>query len=386
MNGINSLESMSSYTANSYVTNKIPSENLEAGKTYKPSSADTQLLPNISGPNSDYLKDSMLTDFTNLSKWSGNSSMYSQDNTYKIDKLVDTAKKYTKYINDNFTGAKKQDYLNSLNGYMNYAKDLISSEISYNIGRFFDLDNNDISGIKNNIDSIIYNRLNNITTTGEATSLKDMNYKDLKILSAGIDGISKSLLQDFYSSSGYGVSTLGMAKMKTNFIVEKTNLSASLKTKLSSFVDNKIAKDLDSIYKSIEFTQMQREVFARERGYSLADITGVDSSSRVKYLKERTLDNYRKFANVKFDMNFMKSFLSIMKSVNKQYSEDIDYYKKIDAKLGSEIAKSISEKQRTITDDLSCDWNDFIDKVYTSEDKSQYYLPASNHNIVDAFA
>ncbi|GLC31702.1 hypothetical protein [Clostridium omnivorum] len=52
-----------------------------------------------------------------------------------------------------------------INGYMSYAKDLISSEISYNIGRFFDLDNNDISGIKNNIDSIIYNRLNNITIT-----------------------------------------------------------------------------------------------------------------------------------------------------------------------------------------------------------------------------
>lgn len=88
MNGINSFEGISGYTANSYLTNKVPSENLGAEKAYKPSTADTQQLPNISGPNLDDTKQSMLTDFTNLSKWSGFSTMYFQDNTYKIDNLV----------------------------------------------------------------------------------------------------------------------------------------------------------------------------------------------------------------------------------------------------------------------------------------------------------
>lgn len=371
---------------NKYTIDKKLPENLEADKTYKLSKSEVKLHANSSFSNSDDFEQNMAADFTSVSKWSGFSNLHFQDNTHKIDDLVDTANKYTKYINDNFTGDKKQDYLNSLNGYVDYAKDLISSEISFYIGRFFDSHNNDISDIKNNIDGIIDNRLNNIITSGEATSLKDMNYNDLKILSAGIDGISKSMLEDFYSSGGFDAASLGMAKMKTNFIVEKTNLSASLKTKLSSFVDKKIDKDLDDIYKSIDFMQMQRAVFAREKGFSLDDITGVDSSNMAQKLKERSSNNYKKFATIKFDMNFMNSFLDIMKNIDEQNKEDINYYKKIDAKLGTGIAKSVSQKQKTFADNLTSDWNNFIDKVYTGPDKSQYYLPASNYNIVDTFA
>lgn len=388
MNGINSIKGISDYTIDKSVIDRVKSENLETNKTCKLNISEKQLLPNQSVTNLDDIEQAMLTDFTDLSRWSWSSfsTLYFKDNTQKIDNLVDTAKKYTKYINDNFNGDKKQTYLDSLNGYVNSARNLISSEISCNIGKFFDLDANDISDIKNNINSIIDNKLNNTTTKSKTTSLKDMNYQDLKILSAGIEGIGKSLMEDFYCSDGFNVAALGMAKMKTNFIVEKTNLSDNIKTKLSDYVDNKLTKELDSIYKALEFMQKQREVFAKEKGFSLEDITGENSFSRLEKLKGRASNTYKKFTNIKFDMNFMNNFLGIMKNINDQYSDDIDYYKKVDAKLGTGISKSIVESQKTINDKLTCDWNDFIDKVYIEDDKSQYYLPSSNHNIVYTFA
>lgn len=388
MNGINSIKGISDYTIDKSVIDRVKSENLEINKTCKLNTSEKQLLPNQSVTNSDDIEQTMLTDFTDLSRWSWSSysTLYFKDNTQKIDNLVNTAKKYTKYINDNFNGDKKQTYLDSLNGYVNSAKDLISSEISCNIGKFFDLDANDISDIKNNINSIIDNKLNNTTTKSKTTSLKDMNYEDLKILSAGIESIGKNLMEDFYCSDGYNVASLGMAKMKTNFIVQKTNLSDNIKKKLSDCVDNKVNEDLDCIFKLQGFAQRLREVFAREKGFSLEEITGVDSSSRLEQLKKRTSNTYKKFTNIEFNMNFMNSFLNIMEDINKQCSDDIDYYKKVDAKLGTGISKSIAESQKTINDKLTCDWNDFIDKMPIEDDKSQYYLPSSNHNIVYTFA
>lgn len=382
LNAINTLKDISDYTKNKYITDKVSSENLQTDKTYKPNISEEQFSPNRTAINSDDIEQAMRKDFTNLSQWSGFSNMYFQDNTQKIDNLVDTAKKYTKYINENFSGDKKQNYLDSLNGYVDFAKGLISSEISFNIGKFFDLNKNDISDIKNNIGSIIDNKLNNISDTKETTSLKDMNYHDLKSLSAGIDSISKSFEDFYFSADGLNVGSLGMAKMKTNFIVEKTNLSDSIKTKLSERVDNKITEQLDDICKAQEFMQKQRKA----KGFLLEDITDEDSSSILKKLKEHVSKTYKKFVNVKFDKDFMNNLLNIMKDSNGQYSDDIDYYKKVDAKQGNGTSKSLPKSQNTSTDKLACDWNNFIDKVYTGDDKSQYYIPSSNHNIVNAFA
>lgn len=389
MHGINTFKGISDYTTNKYVVDKVPSENIEIDKTekiYEINISENQLLPKKYPTNLDDIEQSMCTDFANLSQWSDFTTLYFKDNTEKIDNIVDMSKKYTKYINDNFNGDKKQNYLDSLNGYVNFAKDIVSSEISFNIGKFFNLDKNDISDIKNNIDSIIDKKLKNTTIIDKTTSLKDMNYQDLKILNIGIEEISKSMIRDFYFSDGLNVSALGMAKMKTNFIVERTNLSDKIKTKLSDCVDKKITEELDSIYKALDFSQRQRKVFAKEKGVSLEEITGIDSSTRLEKLKERTSNTYKKFKNIKFDNNFMNNFLSIMKNINEQYLDDINYYKKVDAELGTGISKSISELQRTITDKLTCDWDNFIDKVYTEDEKSQYYLPSSSHNIVDTFA
>ncbi|KAJ52461.1 hypothetical protein BD780_001096 [Clostridium tetanomorphum] len=388
MNGISSFKDISNYTIDKSVIDRIKSENLQTEKTYTPNISKEQLLPNQAITNPDNVEQAMLKDFTELSRfsWSSFSPLYFKDNTQKIDTLVNATKKYTQYINDNFDGDKKQKYLDSLNKYVNLAKSSISDEISCNISKFFKLDINDTNDIKNNISSIIDNKLNNTTKTDKSTSLKDMNYEDLKILSAGIESIGKNLMEDFYCSDGYNVASLGMAKMKTNFIVQKTNLSDNIKKKLSDCVDNKVNKELDCIFKVQGFAQRQREVFAREKGFLLEDITGVDSSSRLEQLKKRTSNTYKKFTNIEFNMNFMNSFLNIMKDINKQCSDDIDYYKKVDAKLGTGISKSISESQKTITDKLTCDWNDFIDKMYIEDDKSQYYLPSSNHNIVCTFA
>lgn len=382
LNAINTLKDISHYTKNKYVADKISSENLQTDKTYKPNISEEQLSPNRTAISSDDIEQAMLKDFTNLSQWSGFSNLYFQDNTQKIDNLADTAKKYTKYINENFSGDKKQNYLDSLNGYVDFAKGLVSSEISFNIGKFFNLNGNDTSDIKNNIDSIIDNKLNNIAGTKKTTSLKDMNYQDLKVLSAGIDSISKSFEDFYFSGDGLNVGYLGMAKMKTNFIVEKTNLSDSIKTKLSECVDNKITKEMDSIYKALEFMDKQRKA----KGFLLKHITDEESFSILKKSKEHVSKTYKKFANVKFDKDFMNNLLNIIKDSNEKHSDDTDYYKKVDVKQGTGTSKSISKSQNDTTDKLACDWNNFIDKVYTGDDKSQYYIPSSNHNIVNIFA
>lgn len=384
VNTINTLKDMSDYTKNKYVIDKVSCENLQTDKTCKLNISEEQLSPNRTAIDSDDFEQAMLKDFTNLSQWqwSDFSNLHFKDNTQKIDNLVDTTKKYTKYINENFIGDNKQKYLDSLNGYVDFAKDIISSEISSNIGKFFSLNTNDISDIKNNISSLIDNKLNNITDTKKTTSLKDMNYQDLKILSAGIDSISKSFEDYYFSADGLNVSYLGMAKMKTDFLVEKTNLSDSIKTKLSDCVDNKITKEMDSIYKALEFMDKQRKA----KGFLLQPMTDEESFSILEKSKDHVSKTYKKFVNVKFDKDFMNNLLNIIKDSNNKVSDDTDHYKKVDAKQEGKTNKSLSKSQNTITDKLACDWNNFISRVYTGDDKSQYYIPSSNHNIVNTFA
>lgn len=390
MNTISDFRSMNNYTATQLDVNKVLTQNPEAKKS---DITTEQLLANRNSTEDALYKDevnqSMSADFSSLVGLSGFSVLSISDNTPKIDTLVNMTQKYTKYINDNFDGDKKQNYLDSLSFYVNSTKESIASEISCNISKFFNLNAQDASDVKNNIGSIIDNKLNNITTPKkEATSFKDMNYDDLKILSAGIESISKSMYSDYYSSEDgtYQVASLGMAKMKANFIVAKTDLSTSIKTELSNCVDNKIIEEIGDISKKQEFVEKLREVFAKEKGFSLEDITGDNSTKILEKLKERTSNTYKKFKNVVFDKDFMNNVLGIMNDIKNQYSDDIDYYKKVDDKLGTGISKSLAESQSTITEKLNSDWNNFINKVYTGNDKSQYYLPSSNHNVVDSFA
>ncbi|ENK1243829.1 hypothetical protein AB2063_001986 [Clostridium botulinum] len=177
-----------------------------------------------------------------------------------------------------------------------------------------------------------------------------------------------------------------MAKMETNFIIEKTNLSTNIKKELSDCVDNKINESLNDIYKAFNVFQKLQNVFAKEKGFLLDDITGEDSLSRLKELQERNSNTYDKFKNIKFDKNFMNNFLNIMKNINKQYSDNIKYYKDIDYKLESKTSNHILELQKTINDRLTSDWNDFIDKIDIKDNKSKYYLPSNDHNIINNFA
>lgn len=352
LNTINTSNNTNIYIKNDSSLDTVISEN---PKLKKSDITEEQLLADRKAADifkTDSVKQSMCADFSSLVGISGYSNISICDNTPKIDALADMAQKYTKYINENFDGDKKQDYLNSLSSYVNSTKASIASEITSNISEFFKLSAKDADDVKSNINSIIDNRLNNTKSTKESTSLKDMNYDDLKTLNASIEGISKSLYNDFYSSENVDsrVGAMGMAEMKTSFIQEKTNLPSNIKIMISDRVNNEISKGIDEVCAYEKLSEHLKKVFNHENDDSYNN----PNNDMIEKFRQRVLNTYKKFKDIKFDTDFMNNFINMMNN----YSDD----------------------------DHTSDWDNFVDKVYEKKDRSKYYLPSTKHNIINSFA
>lgn len=319
------------------------------------------------------------------------SPMIYKDATKDLDAFVDAVKKHTEYINKNFQGDEKEKYLSALNSCVNNAKTGISSNIAFGLVNFLGLDKKDLTDITSTIDSIINDQINGVSSTKKVTSLKDMDYKSLKTLSAGIESISNDLSSTIFSGSGdvnSYISALGLAKLKSNFLSEKTNLSSSIKKQLSDAVDLKVETGITDIINTQKFARHLRTVWAHEKNMSLGDIEGINGDQFLENLKERTNKMYKDFSSIKFNKYFMNNMFDLVQLINKQYSKDINYYENVDNKLGTGISSSLSKSQKSLTDNINSSWNDFIRKVSAADgdDNSQYYLPSSSHNIVDLLA
>lgn len=373
LDGISIDNSANYYLKDDYSVDKASSKNL---KVVDSETFEKQVIENRKTEDQDNIEQAMFKDFNDITKSDMYNTVYHQDNTKTLDRLVDVAKSYNKYINDNFKGDEKDAYLKSLDSYINSAETMISGDTSSQIGKFLNLSKEETASLQSNINSIIDERISGKTNAAKSSS--DLDYSNLKTLGAGVASISKDLglTVDSSADGNSFVASLGMAKVKADFIAEKTSLPDNIKKKLLTSVNDKVNEGINNINKFLETAEKIHAVFAKEKGINLP--------SHMEILKERLSGTYNQFKNIKFDKNFRLGLLNILESINKQYSDDIDYYKKIDEKLGTKISESLKEKQASFAENITSDWNDFVDSINITEDKSQYYLPSSEHNIVNA--
>lgn len=213
----------------------------------------------------------------------------------------------------------------------------------------------------------------------------------LKAFISAIKGISKNINVDsvgLFDVAGRTAS-LGLAMMKTNFIVEITNLPDKLKMQLLTSVTDKVIEQNKNTLINQSILINAQDIIALERIGALRKFSSKNNNNNVEYSNTKiNIDSiYKEFNDIKFDKNqFKTQLLDLLKDINTSYSEQINYYKDSDYHSGTNISKGIEKSQTTFSDKLTSDWDNFIDNTSINEDKSIYYLPASNHNVIDTVA
>lgn len=316
---------------------------------------------------------------------------FSGDNIDRIDTTIYKSKKYTEYINNNFNGTEKDTYLAVLNKAVSYTENDIAENISKGFSEFLNLNNKDTINIKNNVISIISDKINgNVSENKDASDLS-MDYDGLKTLSSAIKGISKNINVEIsvglFDVAGRTAS-LGLAMMKTNFIVEKTNLPYKLKMQLLTSVTDKVIEQTKNTLINQTIFNDAQNIIALERSGALNKFSSKNNDN-VGYCNiKNDIDSiYKKFNNIKFNnIDFKSQLLDLLKNINTLYSQQVNYYKDADYQSGTHISKGIEKSQTTFSDKLTSDWDKFIDNTNINEDKSIYYLPASNHNAIATLA
>lgn len=312
----------------------------------------------------------------------------SDDNIARIDTTVDKSKQYTEYINNNFQGKEKDDYLEVLSKAVSYSENEIADSVSKGFSEFLNLNEVDTKNISNNVISIISDKINGNISIDTIGSNLSMDYDGLKTLSSAIKGFSKNINVDIsvglFDVAGRTAS-LDLAMMKTNFIVEKTNLPDKLKMQLLTSVTDKVIEQNKNTLINQTILINAQDIIALERIGALRKFSGKNNYNVESNNIKNNIDNiYKEFNNIKFDKNHFKTqLLDLLKNINTSYSEQVNYNKDVDYQSGTNISMGIEKSQTTFSDKLSSDWNNFIDNTNIKDDKSTYYLPASNHAVID---
>jgi hypothetical protein len=311
------------------------------------------------------------------------------DDVDKIDFITDKTKKYIDYINKNFQGEEKDHYLSVLNEVSNKVKGDIAEQISKGFSNFLNLNEKDTASLKDNVISIINNKISGKVDEDRINSSESLDYKGLKNLNAAIKGISKDFLDvnisvGFFDVTGRS-SYLGLAMMKANFISEKTNIPDKFKNKLLEVVGAKVDGEN-------KHTLINQAVFESLQGNSKTRLKNESYYSWAKdivpeKIKDIIYNTYKDFKNMKFDnVNFRSQFMDLLNHIDSLYSKNIEYNQNKDSESGKNISGSLKEAKNKINDAITSSWNDFLNKININEDKSSYYFTASNHNLIDNLA
>lgn len=283
-----------------------------------------------------------------------NSYISGEELLSNIDNIVKKERHYKNYINKNFHGTERKEYLKSLNENIDYAKDVIADSIVTKISCSLSCTTEELKDIKKDITSIIDNKIVGRNNSNKLTSIKDINYKDLKNIITGIDSINENSTSNSFINLGY-------AAMKANFINEKTDLPASIKAKFLENVENQ----KNAILMKISLDEVFKRSMGREE-YNKFDKMYFDR------LKKTTTQTYNNFSKLNFSKNFTENFIDELQRIENFYSKNKEYFNNANY-----------ESEKVNYNNFASRWNNFINKIEISEEKSKYFLPSDENKLID---
>lgn len=235
--------------------------------------------------------------------------------------------------------------------------------------------------------STFHQQLETISSINSPSSpdLEDMSYNDMK---ATVDAI-KLINVEMNSSGSRDImsSVLGLAKAKSEIYLETAPLSDSMKNSIRNAVDKNI--QVKNVNMDIE--KILGDYFWENHGFGTKTVHNYlneNKSNILNTLKEnntRPNDFFTMFANLK-NCNrkyFLQTFLHHLSALKAELTKPT-------AKIsGVSADEYVSDEQKshladTITDQISQNWNNFINTLNVDKNtKDQYFLPASNNNVID---
>jgi len=303
-----------------------------------------------------------------------------------IEKLVSKDNYYRNHIETNFSGIEKKSYLKSLNENINHVKEKISASISKVIGNEMNFNDKELEDFKISINSIISDRIKGINLSTKATSLKNLNYNDLKNIVSALKGIDRST-QSSYNTNEQ-LSGIGLLAMKNKFIAAKTNLPDVVKTKFSDLITNRTQNLLKE---KLHFLKLSHELdmcWNREEGI-IVDEEAEELKLELffKKIQKNFSELKDKTNNINFESNNFKiNFIDIIENLKSLYLETTNEPNNTPEKSGIHTSSKHIESKNKILNALSSDWNMFLDSMSLSENKDNYYISPNNGNIIDHFA